>query len=769
MINTNLSGIFRQNRFGGNEEYNEDPSMSYEEQQQRVMNEDGLLRALQPVNFNQRIMGGENFSNFMYGKMSELDGSYNYAQRVNILTGKGVNTMDNELNVKNKLNNLLGGTSPLDKVNMMTGLGMKSDDKISIMLGQNNKNHNDKMFMMLGQNKTNGIDKINKILNTNKNNNSRNKLDLFSSKNNNMKDFFNVKNNNIKVFEGLKPGKPFNVSNYFNTNNTKNVKENALNKINSSFGFMKNNLNQDNNIKQLFGTFGNPEKTANKRLKQQKGLSLFGDNDGDKLMNVFDCDPLDYLKQGEQHNLNDYMNTSNEGVLVGKPYIPNSSVVVREPTNLLSENQEELEEPKDYIYPEEMDTSNADIKMGNFRNYNEAYDSNFTGSIGDFNKDGVEDEQDNEEFFSSGRDAQIKYLQDQISMADNEQVRKTFINALNTVYKTSESDELYKTKRADEKLKFDRDKWEYEKAQEKAKKESASKTAEEKISFDKIKWATEQKTDAEKRQFAEAQSIAKFKEEQTTSNINRLLGLSQFQEQQLKSDRDYKLQVAKLKAEERKGENIAWENKLKAGSNLFGSLLGPGESMRGFQNVVSTVGKTESSGAGISKMTSGVGGNVQGMALMSGAQTGYGSPQNMMLMSGGLQQSEPFGSKVTTSVGTQQTEKPWSQRVKESLTTQKPEELLKEEALRRQQLEEARAQEPVRVMPTQKPQQYIQQPQYAPRPQQYIQQPQYAPRPQINWDNVSPQQVAQYDPQYAKYLAESHGETTYRRGPYKKY
>ena len=34
--------------------------------------------------------------------------------------------------------------------------------------------------------------------------------------------------------------------------------------------------------------------------------------------------------------------------------------------------------------------------------------------------------------------------------------------------------------------------------------------------------------------------------------------------------------------------------------------------------------------------------------------------------------------------------------------------------------------------------------------------------------NVSPQQAAQFDPEYAKYLAESQSETTYRRGPYKK-
>lgn len=43
---------------------------------------------------------------------------------------------------------------------------------------------------------------------------------------------------------------------------------------------------------------GNPEKLAFGRLEQQKGLSLFGDKDNDKVFNVFDCKPLDRMNQG---------------------------------------------------------------------------------------------------------------------------------------------------------------------------------------------------------------------------------------------------------------------------------------------------------------------------------------------------------------------------------------------------------------------------------------------------------------------------------------
>lgn len=43
------------------------------------------------------------------------------------------------------------------------------------------------------------------------------------------------------------------------------------------------------------------DKLGFKRIQQQKGLSLFGDYDKDKVKNVFDCDPYDRMKQGFLH------------------------------------------------------------------------------------------------------------------------------------------------------------------------------------------------------------------------------------------------------------------------------------------------------------------------------------------------------------------------------------------------------------------------------------------------------------------------------------
>lgn len=46
-----------------------------------------------------------------------------------------------------------------------------------------------------------------------------------------------------------------------------------------------------------------PEKVAWSRLGKQKKINLFGDKDKDKLMNIFDCDPLNTKKQATYHKV----------------------------------------------------------------------------------------------------------------------------------------------------------------------------------------------------------------------------------------------------------------------------------------------------------------------------------------------------------------------------------------------------------------------------------------------------------------------------------
>jgi len=45
-----------------------------------------------------------------------------------------------------------------------------------------------------------------------------------------------------------------------------------------------------------------PETIARRRLRQQQGLNMFGDYDGDGLANVLDCNPRNYFQQGNQHS-----------------------------------------------------------------------------------------------------------------------------------------------------------------------------------------------------------------------------------------------------------------------------------------------------------------------------------------------------------------------------------------------------------------------------------------------------------------------------------
>lgn len=68
------------------------------------------------------------------------------------------------------------------------------------------------------------------------------------------------------------------------------------------FGFFDND--SDSKVQQALGNINmNTEKIGRVRMKQQKNLSLFGDADKDKTLNVFDCKPFDKKQQAFIHNL----------------------------------------------------------------------------------------------------------------------------------------------------------------------------------------------------------------------------------------------------------------------------------------------------------------------------------------------------------------------------------------------------------------------------------------------------------------------------------
>ena len=139
------------------------------------------------------------------------------------------------------------------------------------------------------------------------------------------------KNKNNKINEML--GSPtsrsssFDVSKYFGMGKTKSKKNNNINlgmgtfgtnktdvqnKINNFLGMNKPKKNMRaveplNPLRMMGMNQGNinfnTERVGWNRMAQQKGLSMFGDYDGDRVMNILDCDPYDKNKQAGFHEM----------------------------------------------------------------------------------------------------------------------------------------------------------------------------------------------------------------------------------------------------------------------------------------------------------------------------------------------------------------------------------------------------------------------------------------------------------------------------------
>ena len=743
MINTNASGIFKKHRLGAteDEEY-EDPSQAYEQQQQRAMGEDGVLKALRPINFNDKIMGGQNAASFMDGKLSPLDGSFNYAQRVNMLTGKGVSKMENENNVQNKIDNILGGSSPIDKINMMTGgFNASSKDKLSMLLG-NSKSKKDIISSLLGSGGS-GTDKISKILGD-KHTKKGNALDSFFGSNSSGTDKIskilgdrNRKKKKAKqfnfsfdkktgfgnrAFAGINMlGSTKQTTNKIKTN-LANSRNSALNKIQQSFGILNNkgfnnkinnNMSMSNSFKSMHNLLGNPETIAKRRIKQQNNLPMFGDFDGDKLINALDCDPLDPNKQGGQHKLTKYLPQQNN-------------------------NKVSFTNESEDIVPEEVDTASADIRMGNTYT---GFDN--VGNLTDLNNDGVVDNKDETMF---NKMSEIEYLKGQIENAKTQKNRQKYILALKDLYKTFNNVEDQKTKRVKIKQDFDKEKWETEREDKNKKELLRNKTIlkskeleKEKLDFDKDLAKQSFNAKREDKKFSDLIGLAQFEYQKQRDSIKD-------KKQDDKDKRTFNLEKQKLKMESGKNDRMLWESKLKSGQNMLGSLIGGGNKPA---DLGSKVGSAD---------------NTKKLALMSGAMSQGGNPQSMMMMAGAMNQTQPFENKANMIVGRQSSNKGWAQKVNESIGNNTVEQIMKQE--QDNNIANYAPQQRENITIPQRPQ---------PMQQPIRQQPQPMQQPMIpdnlDWDSMSPEQIAQYDPEYAKYVAEAEaeGKTGYRRGPYKKH
>jgi hypothetical protein len=221
------------------------------------------------------------------------------------------------------------------------------------------------------------------------------------------------------------------------------------------------------------------------------------------------------------------------------------------------------------------------------------------------------------------------------------------------------------------------------------------------------------------------------------------------------------LEKQKLQYEAGKNDRALWESRLKSGQNMLGSLIG------GANNA-----------AQIKQSTAIVSTNLMNNPrLLTGATTG--NPyERMNLIS--LGPSTSYQSKVMSVVGSPSEPKTFAQKVNESMSRKSSEEQLIDQIKNKQNSEQLMFSQTsmAQTVPTQTYMpQNVTQPRFVePLPTQTympqrIPQPVYAQQPpasQIPWEAMPPQQIAQYDPQYAKYVSQSASTSTYRRGPYRK-
>ena len=115
--------------------------------------------------------------------------------------------------------------------------------------------------------------------------------------------------NIMDITHGIPKGKGFSKHFNFKFNNSLDTKDIYKLKNTDNTGLYK-----------LKGRMSNPMRNKNfplptmgrTRIKQQKGLTPWGDYDGDKVINMLDCNPRNKNLQGPEHSMEDKMNPSDE-------------------------------------------------------------------------------------------------------------------------------------------------------------------------------------------------------------------------------------------------------------------------------------------------------------------------------------------------------------------------------------------------------------------------------------------------------------------------
>jgi len=310
--------------------------------------------------------------------------------------------------------------------------------------------------------------------------------------------------------------------------------------------------------------------------------------------------------------------------------------------------------------------------------------------------------------------AQIDEARNKMNSATNDRDKRLYSNLLISLMKQRPSyDEEQKTLRAKSKEAWDKSKWELEQQEKSAEKEHKYNLGLAQLGAEYGLKEKQFEASRKDNKFDKAMSQKQFyyqKERDSAKDLERLR----------KDKIAYELEKSRIRRDEGKNDRMLWENKLRYGTNVINSVTGMGATGVSGPASVPVFQRQPVTPQSIS------GGNIA---------VGRVEPNlnNMMMLTGANQQSMSFNEKVANMVGRGYT--PPMQQT--------------------QPAPQYRETQPMNY------QEYRRQPNYRQPAQQPVQ------TRGVDWDAVTPEQAAQYDPENAKYLKES-SDKRYRRGPYKK-
>src|SRR6056297_2589388 len=117
MINNNASSIFQGKAMGVEERDADNPDESFEESYSK----DNLINILNPVGFENKVMGGQRSSMFLDGKMPRIGGAQEYSERLTFLTNQPGGFKMTENIGNNELKGFFGNSdNPFKKISAMT-------------------------------------------------------------------------------------------------------------------------------------------------------------------------------------------------------------------------------------------------------------------------------------------------------------------------------------------------------------------------------------------------------------------------------------------------------------------------------------------------------------------------------------------------------------------------------------------------------------------------------------------------------------------------